>query len=293
MPTMKLDKYILLIFMGLIACTPIGAKKKSDTYKPKWVTHKLPESKSGSYIFISAYGEGESFDAARQKAFVNLTSRLEVERGIKVSSVLSSKTKETFSSDKKDNSFSETTEIDMLVEEQGKQLNIVCRAVDEYWEQNRKGCKIYVLYTVANKNTYGGSYDDQITVTSKYGATGLLSVIPSVGQFYKGTNFKGAAILTTEIAAIAGILICENTRSSYEKKMIEQPKHADIYNSRMDTWETARNLCIGAAAAVYVVNIIDALCTKGAKRVKVKKNRTNISLQPYAGTNSVGVAFKF
>ena len=91
----------------------------------------------------------------------------------------------------------------------------------------------------------------------------------------------------------AGFLICENTRSSYEKKMIEQPRHADIYNSRMDTWETARNLCIGAAATVYVVNIIDALCTKGAKRVKVKKNRTNISLQPYAGTNSVGVAFKF
>ena len=285
--------YILLAVLGIMFSTTINAQKKSDPYKPKWVTHKLPESKSGTYIFISSYGEGTSLDAARQKALANLSSRLEIERGLKVSSVLSSKMKETFSSIEKENDYTETTEIDMVIEEHGKELNIVCRVVDEYWEKERKGYKVYVLYTVADKNFHGGSYNDKITVTSKYGANGLLSIIPGAGQFYKGANFKGTAIITTEVIAVAGILLCEETRSSYKKKMIEQPKHAAEYNSRMDTWETARNICIGAATTVYVVNLIDALCTKGAKRVKVENKSNDISLRPFADMNSIGFALTF
>lgn len=285
--------YILLAVLGIMFSTTINAQKKSDPYKPKWVTHKLPESKSGTYTFISSYGEGVSLDAARQKALVNLGSRLEAERGLKVSSVLSSKMKETFSSIEKDNAYTETTEIDMVVEEHGKELNIVCRVVDEYWEKDRRGYKIYVLYTVADKNSYGGSYNDKIIVTSKYGTAGLLSVVPGAGQFYKGANFKGTAIITAEVAAVAGILLCEETRSSYKKKMIEQPKHAAEYNSRMNTWETARNICLGAAATVYVVNLIDALCTKGAKRVKVENKSNNILLRPFADMNSIGLVLTF
>ena len=251
-------KYFIFVILCLFSVSILEARKKSDPYKPKWVTHKLPESKSGTYTFISTYGEGVSLDVARQKALVNLSTKLEVERGIKVNSVLHSNMKEISSSIEKDNGYTETTEIDMVVEERGKELNMVCRVVDEYWEKDRNGYKIYVLYTVADKNSYGGSYHDEIIVTSKYGASGLLSVVPGAGQFYKGANFKGTAIITTEVAAVAGILLCEETRSSYKKKMIEQPKHAAEYNSRMDTWETARNICIGAASIIYVVNLIDA-----------------------------------
>lgn len=279
--------------LGVTLSTSTYAKDKSDRYKPKWVTNRLPASKSGTYIFVSAYGEGVTLDAARQKALVNLASRLEMERGIKVNSTLTSKMTETVSSVSKDDSFVEKTEIDMVVEEKGKELNIVCRVVDEYWEKDRKGYSVHVLYTVADKNVYGGSYDDKITVTSKYGAAGLLSVIPSAGQFYKGANFKGAAILTLEVAAVAGVILSENNRATYENWMREKPMYAAEYNTRMDQWETARNICIGAAAAVYVVNLIDALCTKGARRVKVKAGRPAFSVRPYAGANSVGLALSF
>lgn len=290
---MQFYKYLLLIVLGITLSTSTYAKTKSDRYKPKWVTHKLPTSKSGTYTFISAYGEAATLDAARQKAMANLASRLEVERGLKVSSVLSSHMKETVSSRETDDSYSETTEFDMVVEEKGKELNIVCRVIDEYWEKSYKGYSVHVLYTVTDKNSYGGSYDDQITVTAKYGAAGLLSVIPSAGQFYKGANFKGAAILTLEVASVAGIILSENNRATYENWMREKPKHAEEYNTLMDQWEMTRNICIGAAAAVYVVNLIDALCTKGAKRVKVKANRPNFSVRPYADANSVGFALSF
>lgn len=284
-----------IVILLFLCCGISVFAEKSHPYKPKWITHKLPESKSGTYTFISAYGEGTSLDAARQKALVNLTSRLEVERGIKVNSVLNSKMTERFSSVQRDNYYSETSELDMVVEEKGKQLNIVCRVIDEYWESSDSEYKIHILYTVADKNIYGGSYDDEITVTAKYGAAGLLSVIPGVGQFYKGANIKGASIVAGEAIAVAGILLCDNTRASYYKKMMEQPKYAATYNSRMDSWETARNLCIGAAGVIYVVNLIDALATKGAKRVVVRNNNMNLSLHPYASTygSGVGLALTF
>lgn len=291
---MSHHKYLIVLLLCLYSGISVFAEK-SHPYKPKWVTHKLPESKSGTYTFINAYGEGASLDAARQKALVNLTTRLEVERGIKVNSVLNSKMTEHFSSVQRDNYYSETNELDMVVEEKGKQLNIVCRVIDEYWEKGKFGYKIHILYTVVDKNIYGGSYDDEITVTAKYGAAGLLSVIPGVGQFYKGTNAKGIAVVAGEVAAVTGILLCENTRASYKKKMFEQPKYASIYNSRMDTWETARNLCIGAAGVAYVVNLIDALATKGANRVAVKKKKIDLSLRPYASIygNGLGLALSF
>ena len=287
---MSFYKHLLLVVLSITLSTTVYAKTKSDSYKPKWVTQKLPESKSGTYTFIASYGEGVSLDAARQKALANLSTRLEVERGIKINSVLSSKMKETFSSIKNENDYSETTEIDMIIEERGKEINIVCRVIDEYWEKDRKGYRVYVLYTVANKNNYGGSYNDDIIVTTKYGAAGLLSIIPGAGQFYKGANLKGTMFIGCEVVALGGIILCENTRASYRKKMIEQPKFAMEYNHRMDTWETARNICIGAAATVYVINLIDALCTKGAKHVKVKRN---IALHPFADSNSLGFALTF
>ena len=284
-----------IVILLFLCCRISVFAEKSHPYNPKWATHKLPESKSGTYTFISAYGEGASLDAARQKALGNLTTRLEVERGIKVNSVLNSKMTERFSSVQRDNYYSETSELDMVVEEKGKHLNIVCRVIDEYWESSDSEYKIHILYTVADKNIYGGSYDDEITVTAKYGAAGLLSVIPGVGQFYKGASIKGASIVAGEAIAVAGILLCENTRASYYKKMMEQPKYAAIYNSRMDSWETARNLCIGAAGVIYVVNLIDALATKGAKRVVVRNNNINLSLHPYASTygSGVGLALTF
>lgn len=280
----------LWLALALFLCVGTDAMaEKSERLKPKWVTHALPQSKSGTYIFVRAHGVGATLEAARQAALVDLTSHLEMERGIKVNSVLKSNMKETFTEKRSGHSYEEVNELSMVVEEQGKQLNIVCRVIDEYWVSNRKGYAVDILYTVADKQVYGGSYDDRITVTARYGAAGLMSVVPGLGQFYKGANAKGASILAGEVAAIGGIILCETTRASYQKMMIEQPKHAAEYNTLMNTWEDARNVCIGAAAAVYVVNLIDALATKGAKRVVVKHNKPTFALNPYMDAYGAGV----
>ncbi|MDY5239489.1 DUF5683 domain-containing protein [Bacteroides helcogenes] len=79
-------------------------------------------------------------------------------------------------------------------------------------------------------------------------------IVPGWGQMYKGSTVKGLCILGGEVALAAGIIVSDNLRSSYVKKMHEQPKHQQTYNTRADNWENVRNACIGGAAVLYVYN---------------------------------------
>lgn len=271
----------------------LSAQRKSDELKPIWITQSLPKPKSNSYIFVSAHGEGSSLALAKQMAFVAMTQKLETERGLTINTGV--KIKEELSQKQSTSEEQYQQEITMDVTEKGRKLQIVCREIDDYWTHNRKGYKADVLYTVADKNEYGGSYDDNICVTTKYGAAGLLSVIPGVGQYYKGSKVKGTMIIAGEVAAICGIVLCENTRASYEKKMIEQPKYLSQYNSRADSWETSRNVCVGAACAIYIYNMIDAITANGAKHIIINKRIEGVTLNPYFDTNCVGmvISYKF
>jgi hypothetical protein len=292
---MKIRILSLLCCVAVLMCchTTLYAKEKSDKLKPKWVTHALPESKSGTYFFVKSMGMGATLAGAKQQAFVSMAQMLEQERGLTVNT--SVQVMEKITQNQYEHNAEYTQEIEMEVIEKGHQLKIVCREIDQYWIYDDGKYEVHVLYTVADKNRYGGSYDDKITLTSKYGAAGLLSVIPSVGQFYKGSYVKGGLILGGEIISAGGIILCENTRASYIKKMHEQPKYAEEYNSLADSWETGRNICIGVAAALYVYNLIDALVTPGARRVKVEPSRVTFAPVPYADNNSIGIgiAMKF
>lgn len=292
---MKTRILSLLCCVAVLMCchTTLYAKEKSDKLKPKWVTHALPESKSGTYFFVRATGVAATLEGAKQQAFVSMAQKLEQERGLTVNTSVFVKAKTTKNQYGHNAEYTKETEMEVI--EKGHQLKIVCREIDQYWIYDDGKYEVHVLYTVADKNRYGGSYDDKITLTSKYGAAGLLSVIPSVGQFYKGSYVKGGLILGGEIIAAGGIILCENTRASYIKKMHEQPKYAAEYNSLADSWETGRNICIGVAAALYVYNLIDALVTPGARRVKVEPSRVTFAPVPYADNNSIGIgiAMKF
>ncbi len=285
-----MKKITLLALLCILLCSvqTLSAGKRSDAVKPKWLTASVPESMSNSYFFVRAYGKGLSVAAAKQDAFANMSQRLEAERKLTIDTY--SKVSEVIVQNTDESASEYRQEIIVEATEKGRKIKITCREIDDYWTCNNGVYEMHVLYTVSN-NTYGGSYEDEIIITTEYGAkAGFMSIIPSVGQFYKGSTTKGSIILASEILAAGGIILCENNRASYIKKMHEQPKYASEYNSLANTWETNRNICIGAAAAIYAYNLIDAFVAKGAKRVVIKKSNATFSAMPYIDANSMGVS---
>ena len=165
--------------------------------------------------------------------------------------------------------------------------------IDIYWEKDKSGIyNCWVLFEVAN-NADKVRFQE-VTFTKKYGIRGLAySLIPGVGQLYKGSTAKGLSILGGEAALAAAIVLCENTRASYVKKMREQLAHAKTYNSKADNWETGRNVCIGAAVALYIYNLVDAAIANGAKRGRIQSGQKYLSMTPVTGTECNGLALTF
>ena len=272
----------------LMAVCPAAAADRSDNMKPRWVTSALPTPKSPGYIFISSQGTGKSLEEARQMALVNLTSKLEHERGLVVSSTVRvEKTSERNSAPRKNSQFT------LEASERGKQIDLVCRVVDEYWERKHGTYFVTELFTVNDSSRPGqGSYSDNIKLTTSYGAAPVFySLIPGVGQFYKGSNMKGGLILGGTAVGAAAIIMTENQRAIYAKKMKEHPEHIDFYRNKKANWELGRNIAIGATAALYVYNLIDAAVAPGRRRVNVNKQNYSYSLVPIVYEDGVGMSF--
>lgn len=290
-----MKRLILLPLLLLLAAASVtvAAKEKSDNMKPRWMTSSLPSPKSPGYIFITAQGTGNSLEEARQRALVNLTTKLEHERGL----VINSSVKVDKEASRIAGAKSSVTrqQFQMECTERGKEIVITCRAVDEYWEKNHGTYTVTELYTVNdNKRPDEGSNNDDIRLTTSYGAAPVFySLIPGVGQFSKGSYVKGGFMLGGTAVGAAAIILCENQRADCAKKMREKPQHFDFYRNKKSQWETGRNVAIGVTAALYVYNLIDAAVAPGRRRVVVKNRSYNYTLAPVVYENGAGVGLAF
>jgi len=279
-------RILLAVVIAFWAVSVTKAETKSDGMKPRWMTSSLPTPKSPGYIFISAQGSGASLEEARQRALVNLTSKLEHERGLVVSSTVKiEKTSERNSAPAKNQSFT------LEASEKGKQINLTCRVIDEYWEHSHGLYMVTELYTVNdNKSPGQGSYSDDIKLTTSYGVAPMFySLIPGVGQFYKGSYLKGGLMLGGTVVGAAAIVLCENQRADYAKKMKERPQYFDFYRNKKSNWETGRNVAIGVTAALYAYNLIDALVAPGRRRVVVSGKKYDYAVAPVIAEDSFGI----
>lgn len=189
------NRIVLALIALLLTAGAARATEKSDRLKPRWMTSSLPVPKSAGYIFISAQGSGRSLEEAKQMAIVNLTSKLEHERGL----VINSHVKVEKRGDR-NTTPQKRQEFTLEASEKGKQINLTCRVVDEYWERDGGKYLVTELYTVNdNAQPDKGSYCDNITLTTSYGAAPMFySLIPGVGQFTKGSNLKEISYIHAE-----------------------------------------------------------------------------------------------
>lgn len=298
-------KRIVFLYL-LLVCIPLFgySRNKSDKLKPTWLTKSIPQSTNDAYFFVTAHGQGSSLESARLEAIKHLSMRLEDEHQYTFDVHVVSKTERHV--EHKQNvaqniTGSKHTSTRHEMTSKGKELDVTFQIIDEYWVCKGSTYDLDILFAVSNFNSYNPSINDHISTTTRYGGAGLLSVIPGVGQMYKGDFAKGASFLVADLAGAAGIILCESTRAAYAAKAIQQPQYAQQYSTRANNWATGRNICIGVAGGIWLWNIIDAFVAKGARKVIVKPQRGYLSMQPTSTINPItntydmgmGVVYQF
>lgn len=266
--------------------------------KPTWITNP-PNEGNNSYSFKVVVSESETLQNASAQSIRSLVSMVEHDENIKIEEFYEVEEKSQYSSltktDIEDFKDKYVLKIGTHIDKQ-----LYAQKYKEYIEEFKRNGKtwirLYVLYAVQRNNSVSARFDE-VKFTTKYGMRGFVRsmIVPGWGQIYKGSAVKGGFILGGAVAVAAGIIITENTRADYIKKMHEQPKFADVYNSKATDWETARNVCIGAAAALYIYNLVDAVAADGAERAIVKKRNNNFSFAPVVTPDGGGfsLVYKF
>lgn len=173
------------------------------------------------------------------------------------------------------------------------------RFIAEYWEcvryaDGQTNYRYYALYAVSKRGIT--AQFDEYGTTEHYGIGAMArSIIPGWGQFYKGSTAKGVCFLVGEAALVSMVVAGSNLRNSYIDKAwdTQNTKERKAYLDDANTWKNIRNVCMGAAAALYVYNLIDAVATEGRQRVVVKKNRGGLSFAPVVLPNYRGMSLTY
>ncbi|MCQ2069419.1 MAG: DUF5683 domain-containing protein [Bacteroidaceae bacterium] len=150
--------------------------------------------------------------------------------------------------------------------------------IDDYWERIGDYYKYSALYAVTEPGS-NTTIKDTFIKNSSYVSDPItwgLSLIPGAAQMHKGSYVKGGIIMVGGVALAGGFIAFENMRSEYMSKItrthVAHTKKA--HNNKANNCETARNLCIGGFAALYIYNIVDAYIAPGARRIIVTPTAT-------------------
>lgn len=268
----------LLLTLGICLHNNIWGQKiisSSDKLKPRWIKES-PNIPSDNIKFISITALDLKPSLNRNTALDILTSNLPREWSVssRVETVDEGNIQRSMRGIE---SSSQTQEYTMQVISEGAPVDINCQLVDNYWEEVLIGNKVHYehfqLYQVAQPHYNGDFYNWY--KTTNYGAHGLWrsAIVPGWGQLYKGSKLKGGCIMGGCAALIAGIIVTENQRSVYSSK-ITKTHSVEVkrsYANKADNMAIGRNIFIGATAALYIYNLVDAIVAPGARRVVVKK----------------------
>jgi len=259
-----------------------------------WVNGIFPTAKNG-FEYRVASGDAATLQDARLAALNDFLAQVSSLAGVEVTSETLAKVTNTTEESNKTSSWKETLDFQKTTLIKGKNINVAFVKVSEYYEYTNRRYQLWELYEISTTSAGFKSYTPQYT--EHYGIHGAWrsAVVPGFGQFHKGKIGKGVFFLTAEMATISGAAYCEMRRSNNLRKSQETTNLSIIkeYHSRADSWELYRNAAIGAAAGVYVWNVLDAALAKGKVRYAWIPNNIHLTTFAHNDICYYGVVFNF
>lgn len=235
---------LLTLVLALMALASFAQEK------PGWIYNK-PTPANNSYLYVVESATGRTEDEARNKATAEVFRTTAMRIG------------QPFNSGEINAALQSGKGYNVIASQYNIPINKVC----EYSEHQSNEYKVYILCQVAAAGNIMVQWSD-FNKCDRQGIDGMAvlksALLPGLGQFHKGQNAKGVSFLAGEIVAVGGIVVGQSMRHSYINKMNNTNNAAEkkLYAGRANAFTTVRNISIGAAAAVYVWNVLDAIISK-------------------------------
>lgn len=177
-----------------------------------------------------------------------------------------------------------------VVEKESGRIVVRANILDEWTEHKSKKYRVYLLVQTAPRPD--SSFKQNVTVTPNYPFSARVFV-PGCAQIYKGTTGKGVAFIIGETLFIGGIVGTEFMRVSYTQKVAQTHNlsQKENYAQNAQIFAISRNVCIGAAAALYLWNVIDGAVAKGRNHLMINgKDARRLAFYPCFTSDYSGVA---
>lgn len=159
----------------------------------------------------------------------------------------------------------------------GEKKVVYAELVDKYsrledYVDNSFEYNLYQLFAISEPGVEKPDFD-QFTMSRRFdpGKSLALSIIPGLGQIYKGQNLKGWIFMGSEALLIGGIIYSNDRYKHYVKLHNET---GDYLGQQRQTFKDLRTFCIIAGAGLYVYNLCDAFFCKVAPYVSIKQSKS-------------------
>lgn len=290
--------WLLWIVLLLSVFPAMGQREMtaSDRLRPQWM-HKLPVPSNLSFVYVVEKADGRTLEEAREACLLRLADNRQLMNTVHATAErdMEEEVRQRFVNGRLQERIDNRSTVRVKV--RGGEVELTANRLDEYWEYAPIGGEwryvCYTFYAVASSGL--PPVFDDVTFSTRYGMRSFArSLVPGWGQMYKGSTAKGLCILGGEVVLAGAVIATESLRASYRKKMREQPRFFQKYNTKADNWANARNVCIGAMAAVYAYNLIDAIVAPGARRTVVRRAPLPVVAPvAYEGGGGIGLALFF
>jgi len=246
-------------------------EKSNEFGKLPWVNGDLPANKN-QVNYKVVFAEGNTLNEARDAALSILVTDLGKDKGVTVSSSTVRNVKETISN-QSPNFFNSSTSRELKVTFDDYSLSF--NKVDEYYEVVKYGgankIMLWHLYAIDGYPEF-----QSLSYTSDYGLSTTLksALIPGWGQFEKKQIQKGLLFVAAE-AAVIGVYLNANNKYNYNVSRRDESQSLDLkksFQKEADKNLAIKNISLAGAAAIWILNIIDANTPNGAPKYVFNNN---------------------
>ena len=148
--------------------------------------------------------------------------------------------------------------------------------------------EFFQLFAIGEKNC-DVMFDEFNMERSNKTAAAFMSIVPGVGQLYKGENVKGFAMLGTGVA-LAGTAVASHIQAvNWKNKMDDEPEFKDSWSQKAYGMRRQRNVLLVALGCLSAYSVFDAVVGEGVSRLTVRESDGSvISVAP--SSESAGLA---